>query len=525
MSLVFVDWLNENEDRAYPINEVATRVATSGVILPNNILVDANIALPRSAGRFVYVSSIGISTGLVSLTLVASSTSLCEAGSSLGTPTFTPIGAISLRRPIVRFKNYPILAMYPGVAGWVAFGGGALDLPNGTYLFAGPAEAQLVDRAVRSYDDTPVFSLGKVGAALALTGIVRIAGVSGITRTFKAQRVIEGVTRDVGVIGLDTTINGVTTLQTFAGNCGHRPQVNTCNSTPIVAINGVPPDCDGDIAIRFEGEQSVGDTGDGMVIDFPISLPQICPKTFKQVMTNKDVCGGSSSSSSSSSSDSSSSSSSSVPPPTPEYCNDLLSGLGELVIKAGLWTTPADGIYSDPGHGGDQYVIDPLRTLKLSTVGDTYIIKATVSPTQPNGEGHIIAAWSGGSDFYFIGVSILPNAADGFPNGYFFIGKRSGIQQSPSLPPANLRYNLLARYDPGVPLAADDYRIIAGFARGPGNVAITFRINWGAAHQTHILNVAPNLIRDGFAGLGSVGSRTRFTDLGINCGGSSSSIV
>ena len=344
MGLVFVDWLNNNEDRAYPVNEATSRLDVNGLELPNSIIADANIALPRSAGRYVYVSSVGITPSLVTLTLMASENGFCSnpSSSSLsGSSAFVPIGVVSIMRPVVRFQNYPVQAMYPGVGGWIAFGNGAVNLTQLTLRFASPAATQLVDRAVRVYHDTPVLSLGSVDAMLALTGIVGVKGVSGQIVTSKSQRMIGGVLRDVGVIAIDTSQNAVSTLQSYAGPCGHRPQEGTCNATPVTAINNVTPDCNGNIDLEFEGEQIIGDTGDGEIIDFPIGLSQICPKTFVLNLNTSDTCKPSSSSQSSSSSSSERSSSSSfIPPPTPGYCEDFSSGLGELEALAfpGTWT-------------------------------------------------------------------------------------------------------------------------------------------------------------------------------------------
>lgn len=532
MSLVFVDWLNDNENRAYPVNEEASRVSIGGVELPNNIIVDANIAIPRSAGRFVTLSSLSISPSLVTLTLVASENGLCgepSSSSSSGAPQFVPIAALSVVRPVTRFKNYQIQPLYPGVAGWVALGQGAVDLQSLVLLFAGPDAAQLVDRAVRSYDGIPVLSLGKLDVSLALTGIVRLKGATGLVRTSKGQRIIGGRLRDVGIIGLDTTSNPITTLQQYTGPCGGRPEVGTCDSAPITRVNGIAPDCNGNIEIEFEGEQLVGDVGDGMVVDFPIGLQQICPKTFTLIHDTKDVCAPSSSSSSHSSSSSSSEpSSSSATPPGPSYCENFSAGRGELVPQIGSWNVPAGVVplTCSTGYPGEQFCVDTIRSMNLTTVGDSYIVEGTMQPTIPSGEAHLITAYGGHFNFYFVGVSLAP--VPGFPNGYFFIGKRSGVTGPISLP-GDVGYNLLARYDPGIviPLLSEPYRFIVQMTRPSlGLVNIQFKVKWGIHTLTPLpFSVAEGLVaQEGKTGLGTVLSPAEFSQFGINCTGSSSSL-
>jgi hypothetical protein len=532
MSLVLVDWLNENENRAYPVNEEASRLSLAGVELPDNIIVDANLAIPRSAGRFITLSSLSISANLVTLTLVASENSICGApssSSSSGAPEFTPIASLSVVRPVTRFKNYQVQPLYPGVAGWIALGQGAVDIANLVMLFGGPAAAQLVDRAVRVYDDIPALSLGKVGVALALTGIVRLKGATGLIKTSKGQRIINGRLRDVGIIELDTSVNPTTVLQQYAGPCGGRPEVGTCNSPPITRISGVAPDCNGNIDIEFEGEQLIGDVGDGMIVDFPIGLQAICPKTFKLTENTKDVCGSSLTSSSSTPEPSSSSfSSSSHKPPSPSYCENFSGGRGELTPIIGSWNIPAGivPLECNIGYPGEQFCIDKKRSMDLKVIGDTYVVEGTMQPLISTGEAHLITAFGNRYNFYFVGVSLTP--VPGYPNGYFFIGKRSGITGPISLP-GDVGYNLLARFDPGVvsPLVQEPYRFIVLMNRlTSGLITIQFKVEWGIHTLVPLaFSVAEGTVaQEGWAGLGTVLSPAAFNQFGINCTGSSSSL-
>ena len=191
MAAVFAGWLNGNEARAYPLHERGTRRAVGGGVLPNNLLVDAHICLPKSAGNFVYLSSVGVTSKLVSLTFAATWNSPFQsAPSSAGEEGFTPVAVLTLVKPVTKFKNYRLTPMYPGVGGWVALGGG-INLSSLSLLFDGPEATQLLDKAVRTYDDIPVTSLSKLNVSSKLTGLVRLQGQAGVIRTYKAARSVK----------------------------------------------------------------------------------------------------------------------------------------------------------------------------------------------------------------------------------------------------------------------------------------------------------------------------------------------
>jgi len=270
VALVFTEWLNANENRKYPLHDEAGAVG-----LPNDILADANIWIPRSAGACVFLSSVSITNSLITMTFAAASENpICGSPS----PSFVPVAVLNVKKPAVRFKNYALVPYIDGAGGWVALGKGATEADGPLFLsFPNPKDGLLADRAVRAYPSIPVRTLGKEGITPPLQGLIRLAGVDGSTFTKGAVLDIGGKKQLVGLIGLDTTENGVAKLQEFAGPCGHRPQSQTCNKTPIVSINGVTPDCEGNIDIAFTGLPVIGDTGDGLLFDSPLGLNEACP--------------------------------------------------------------------------------------------------------------------------------------------------------------------------------------------------------------------------------------------------------
>jgi len=532
---VFRDWLNTNETRAYPLHDRATRRGTGGE-LPNNFIVDAHIWLPRSAGRVLFISSAGISSGLVSLTLLAAESTFCPGSSSSSSSSsgssFTPMAVLSVRRPVARFKNYAITALYPGVGGWIAFGSAALDLESLALRFDGPEATQLLDRAVHAYDDIPVKSLGKLNVSSVLTGLVRLHGTTGTMRTFRTKRVIDGAERNVAALGLDLSQNKIATLTDFAGPCGHRPVAGTCNKKPITLINGVPPDCNGNIDIEFVGEQNVGDAGDGMVLDYPIGLSQACkPSPFKKLpVETSDVCDQPTPSSSSSSgvpsSSSSSSMSSSSQSLSSEYCETFSGPPAELTVLKGSFSLQAGRYVSQPAYLAEQFAVDNLRLLDAYNV---YIVKSTIRPRTPGiGEGHLIFGYAGLTDFFFAGLTYRVSAS--YPGGRFFIGRRTAFGGGWDGGLGN-GYQFVGSYAPPVPLIITDYRIFMQVQiLGPfANVRLVAHWSDGGPQVVDqsvnfLLPPTPGAFNvQGYAGLGVIASESEFENFGINCEGSSSS--
>ena len=108
LGTVFPGWSNANEQRGYPLHDLATKQSPDGTKLPSDILADANIMVPESAGKFVFVSSVSITPGLVSVTFLATDTDPFSPGSTPPS-TFVPLAAISVsRQGLEIYKNYAI---------------------------------------------------------------------------------------------------------------------------------------------------------------------------------------------------------------------------------------------------------------------------------------------------------------------------------------------------------------------------------------------------------------------------------
>ena len=446
MSIVFSDWMNSNEVRNYPLHDQATKQAASGAILPDGIIADLNIMLPESAGRFAYISSAAITPGLVSLTFLAVVTDPLvpePSSSSSASGALVPIASITVAKPITVYKHYALEALYPGVAGWVAFGSD-VDEVAASYRFVEPIDGLLCAKAVRAYRDLPVRSIGKAGRVTELTGLVQLQA-NGDVLINKAVRTINGRRVEVIAVGLDLTDLPVDMLHKYAGSCGPRPEDRTCpQGRPFISINGVVPDCDGNIDLIFEGLDVLQTAiPNGMMIDLPIGLDDVCNEFDPARYDPVDDCDlPSSSSSGPEPSSSSSSSSSSSPAPTPPVPTEYYDDFSDPVYTLGDGTTPGhlrpiDGVWYisdvDPSEAivgrsrlhiaqseAPGFIIHPVIR---RTAAEGYWTFSTIRPFSTDANGYAIFGYKGVDDFWYAGFSI--NTLDA-PYGYLFVGHKTG---------------------------------------------------------------------------------------------------
>ena len=558
MGAVFVEWLNANEQRNYPLHDLADREARDGRVLPNDILVDAHIWLPKSAGAKVFVSSVSVSPSLITMTFAAAPFDpFCS--SSVPVPAFVPLAVLRVNREHTPFRNYPLEAIYPGVGGWVALG--ACDDMEGSYslVFDGPGDTVLLDRTVHTYNDIPVLSVGKLGVLPKLTGTVKLQGVAGQIKTFAATRTIDGVSRRVAAIGLDTVNALADNLAVFAGDCGHRPQAGNCNLAPITEINGLKPDCDGNINIKFEGDVVVGAMQPGgIILDHPIGLAQVCATKegfnplpgedhddYCEVSPEPSSSSGSEPSSSSSSLPSESSSSSG--PEIPQDCEYFAGPVGPFtvynqltVVKPTPPSTPFEwsielfggGYHAATalGYAQDQYM---LNLVKYLTLNPTMIrhLSAKVRPMSDQQNAIILFGHQGpGYDlgFYFFGLSLKRTSA--YPNGKFFFGARSAKTHLTD-PDVSLGYGYVFSpaeepvgriWDPGVEMPIAEYNVRVKLSRSGAFTVMQATVDWldsaGApqSFSTAIPAFIPKRVQ-GYGGFGAVSSDTLYNAVGVDC--------
>lgn len=294
--ITHIDWYVRNGQRKYPIDESCSAIGDDGTLLPEGFLVDASIWAPNQpySIKYVYVSSASVTDNLVSLTLLGCTDHL---GSALA--TFVPLGAVSLTKPVVPYKNYPVEPLLSGVMGWVVFGHIVDSSERISLSFSTPKQSLLAPKAASFYDVPPIYGAGVYGDdSTRLYGDVLVNAQSPIVSEVKtmdlavnAGSFVTGVTYTIHTVG-DTNFMAVgasantvgvsftatgsgsgtglattpkqmlvlslegteAVLSGFSGTCGRRPETGNCVHTPITSVGGVEPDCNGNITVDFSPE-------------------------------------------------------------------------------------------------------------------------------------------------------------------------------------------------------------------------------------------------------------------------------
>lgn len=230
MSISYTEFYNENEGRAYPLAEQATRLSNAQVKLPDDLMVDLSLMVPTTHTG-IYVSSVNLTAGLISIG-IASTTS----GILIGTYE---------RAAIVAYRALPLSALVDGVSGWIVFGPNLLQSTDyGYYRFSSAIQSGVEERVIHHIQPTGVMRFlsytGRPGEAA--TGVVRFIGNSNFKIAESPTLPGEGLQ-----IALDPAV-----AQVMAGPCIDAASKDTCGTPPIRTINGVSPDITGKITIRFE---------------------------------------------------------------------------------------------------------------------------------------------------------------------------------------------------------------------------------------------------------------------------------
>lgn len=262
------NWYDLQSGRRYPIDDTSTCLDDAGNLLPNDIIVDCHIQAPSALGDSLFIQAVTITDNIVTV-LIGVSTS----------GTVASIAAISLQKPVESFVNYSVTPLTDGVAGWIVFGAGIVNAFSGRY--ATSAQTKIAPRNAPLYSALPVTAIGKQGLSQALTGIINIICDTPIVFEKKVIE-INGKQATAVVFKLDGTVGNFdyNPLSYFLGPCGSRPESGTCPSQPIETINGVAPDCAGNINIVGDGVtiQPFTDCG-GFGVDVGLGLADACKKT------------------------------------------------------------------------------------------------------------------------------------------------------------------------------------------------------------------------------------------------------
>ena len=219
-----IPYYNENENRAYPVAENTTRTASDGVVLPDAVVVDLQLNLPRSKYGTVYFSSIVVTPGIVAVALATASGG---------------IAAGAWAQPITPYVPYALGGLANMVSGHIVFGAGVSEQIV-RFISGNLATSGVDDRTLRPVEDAVVLSLGRYGAQnnLKLTGIVRLVAGSNITVRYDGGSVKVGLAEAV--------------RSEFVGPCDQQAILNNCGYPAIRTINGVGADSNGAVTIEVD---------------------------------------------------------------------------------------------------------------------------------------------------------------------------------------------------------------------------------------------------------------------------------
>ncbi|NDD52796.1 hypothetical protein EBZ39_02780 [bacterium] len=253
MSVRNQNWYNLQSTRRYPLDELCTGADDNGDMIRDDIIVDCNVQFPDTYGHYLYVQSISVSAGLVTI--------LLGAANDLNARDGITVCAVSAPKPVTANINYAVTPIVSGVAGWLVLGPG-IDT-NFTARYATPIQSLISARCARANRALPITTLGKLGNSSSLQGVINIAASSPVAIDYVGANTLAlfdggtavGQTGQTLIFRLDQALitNTYNPLAEFVGPCGQRPESGTCPKPPIETINGLAPDCAGNVELTFPG--------------------------------------------------------------------------------------------------------------------------------------------------------------------------------------------------------------------------------------------------------------------------------
>lgn len=284
MDALHNNWLNAQASRRYPLDDNATGTGDDLRRLKDDIIVDLHMRWPSIAGNYAFIGGVTVSRKIVTAVILA-------ADSPDSVTNFTPLAAISVMQPVKDYAYYNLEPLYPGVGGFIAFGdvGEVFNI-----RFSTPRQGLISPKCGRSYSQLPIPSMRKYGRADGLAGLVRILAGPDL-EIVKEEVNVDDVLMDALVIRLAAPTTTRNPLADYIGPCGKRPESRNCDRPGIQTINGVSPNCDGNIDIEFIGlvegpYQSCGTGEAGVTLDQALGLAEVCPDRTAERFQGSDYC-------------------------------------------------------------------------------------------------------------------------------------------------------------------------------------------------------------------------------------------
>ena len=259
-------WYDRNEQRNYPlINESD---------LPDGLVADLTLRFPSNLGEKAALVSATATDRLVTLMFAI----IDPAGG------FIPLATLTESRPVDLGRPLPLEPQSEGVSGWVALGRGA-DTIRCSVSLPG-SKGELAPRAARPYEVPGILSVAKLDSDAILQGDVRLEaqspmvirqGVIDLNGTDQEAIIFE---IDANQVGADGTLGGESLLQELLGPCGARADNDSCQGSAIKSIEGVTPNCDGEITVVLYGCAEVQEVENmcGAQVVCRTDLNTLCPE-------------------------------------------------------------------------------------------------------------------------------------------------------------------------------------------------------------------------------------------------------
>jgi len=218
------EWQNENALRAYPIADDSPAAST----VPTWLLTDLRVTCPPGYAK-VYISSVYVSDTLVSVAI---------SGMAGG----TVVGLLSrtvTRDELEPFRAYSMDRLSAEASGTVAFG----EIPADATPF----------RMTFSADEAPIAGAAIVRASV--PGVSRLtdrshgvsaAGIIDLSGNNEFRTSVDAADPQTIVFTLSDVYRDIATSV-----CDATPSKDACGETPVRSINGVTPDENGTITLRF----------------------------------------------------------------------------------------------------------------------------------------------------------------------------------------------------------------------------------------------------------------------------------
>lgn len=301
MAIVNLNWYNLQSLRRYPLADGCTGETDDGRNLPDDILVDCKLTLVtdvqlNSSAAKIFVEAVTVSENIVTVLLAASITTV------FGTSTYSA-AAVSLQKPVEAGVHYAVTPLVDNIAGWVVFGDGIQN--NFSGKFSTTNQTALQSRCATLIAKQPVNGMKKSGADAVLTGIVSLTvnpplSVSTKKLIIRPPHQKTGEYREIYTaiyIGLDEGLisTAYNPLSYFLNTCAGRPESGTCPKAGIQTINGISPDCEGNINLVFDGltEYKLGPEekpAGGIAIATDYGMRDVCQENKKLPLFYTDTC-------------------------------------------------------------------------------------------------------------------------------------------------------------------------------------------------------------------------------------------